>query len=33
MVLLGGMNFYEAVRSRFNFLIRPDAIPSRSAKR
>ncbi len=33
MILLGGMNFYEAVRSRFNFLIRPEAIPSRSAKR
>jgi NAD+ kinase len=32
MILLGGMNFYEAVRSRFNFLIRPAAIPSRSAK-
>lgn len=32
MVLLGGMNFYAAVRSRFNFLIRPDAIPTRSAK-
>ena len=32
MILLGGMNFYEAVRSRFNFLIRPAAIPSRSVK-
>ena len=30
---LDGMNFYEAVRGRFNFLIRPEAIPSRSAKR
>lgn len=32
MVLLSGMNFYAAVRSRFNFLIRPEAIPTRSAK-
>ena len=32
MILLGGMNFYEAVRSRFNFLIRPAAIPSRSVQ-
>lgn len=32
MILLGGMNFYEAVRGRFNFLIRPEAVPSRSVK-
>ena len=32
MILLGGMNFYEAVRGRFNFLIRPAAIPSRSVQ-
>ena len=31
-ILLSGMNFYEAVRGRFNFLIRPNTIPSRSAK-
>ena len=29
LVLLEGMSFYDAIRSRFNFLIRPDAIPSR----
>jgi len=31
-ILLSGMNFYEAVRGRFNFLIRPEAIPTRSVK-
>lgn len=29
LVLLEKMNFYHAIRSRFNFLIRPDAVPSR----
>lgn len=29
LVLLEGMNFFDAIRSRFNFLIRPNAIPSR----
>ncbi|HET8626229.1 MAG TPA: NAD(+)/NADH kinase [Thermomicrobiales bacterium] len=29
LVLLDGMSFYDAIRSRFNFLIRPDATPSR----
>jgi NAD+ kinase len=29
LVVLGGMNFYEAFRSKFNFRIRPNAIPSR----
>jgi NAD+ kinase len=29
LVLLDNMNFYHAIRSRFNFLIRPDAVPSR----
>ncbi len=28
MVMIEGMNFYEAFRSKFNYLIRPDAIPS-----
>ena len=30
LVLLAGMSFFTAVRSRFNFLIRPDSIPSRA---
>jgi NAD+ kinase len=29
LVVLGGMNFYEAFRSKFNFRIRPNAIPKR----
>ena len=29
LVVLGGMNFYEAFRSKFNFRIRPNAIPTR----
>jgi NAD+ kinase len=29
LVLLEGMSFFTAVRSRFNFLIRPDSVPSR----
>lgn len=29
LVLLEGMNFFDAIRSRFNFLNRPDATPSR----
>lgn len=28
MVSLGGTNFYEAFRSKFNFRIRPDAVPT-----
>ncbi|HUZ00886.1 MAG TPA: NAD(+)/NADH kinase [Thermomicrobiaceae bacterium] len=28
LVVLEGMNFYEAFRSKFNFLIRPDAKPT-----
>lgn len=30
LVLLEGMSFFTAVRSRFNFLIRPDSVPSRT---
>ena len=33
LVLLDGMSFFTAVRSRFNFLIRPDAVPSRVGER
>jgi NAD+ kinase len=33
LVLLEGMSFYTAIRSRFNFLIRPDAVPSRRRAR
>lgn len=29
LVVLEGMNFYEAFRSKFNFMIRPNAIPTR----
>jgi NAD+ kinase len=32
LVSLPGMNFYEAFRSKFNFQIRPDALPSRRAR-
>ncbi|MDQ3168289.1 MAG: NAD(+) kinase, partial [Chloroflexota bacterium] len=28
MVTLASMNFYEAFRSKFNFRIRPDAVPT-----
>ncbi|CAN5287489.1 NAD(+)/NADH kinase [soil metagenome] len=28
MIMIEGMNFYEAFRSKFNYLIRPDAVPS-----
>jgi NAD+ kinase len=28
LIVTGGMNFYEAFRSKFNYLIRPDAVPS-----
>ncbi len=28
LVVLDGMNFYQAFRSKFNFLIRPDAKPT-----
>jgi NAD+ kinase len=31
LISLGGTNFYEAFRSKFNFRIRPDAVPSRSS--
>lgn len=30
LVLLEGMSFFTAVRSRFNFLIRPNSVPSRA---
>lgn len=30
LVMLEGMSFYRAIRSRFNFLIRPDAVPTRA---
>lgn len=29
LVVLQGMNFYQAFRSKFNFLIRPNTVPSR----
>jgi NAD+ kinase len=29
LVVLEGMNFYEAFRSKFNFMIRPNVIPTR----
>src|SRR4051812_5668243 len=32
LVLLEGMSFFNAVRSRFNFLIRPDSVPSRAPR-
>lgn len=28
LVILEGMNFYQAFRSKFNFMIRPDAVPT-----
>jgi NAD+ kinase len=28
LIVTSGMNFYEAFRSKFNYLIRPDAVPS-----
>lgn len=28
MIMIEGMNFYEAFRTKFNYLIRPDAVPS-----
>jgi NAD+ kinase len=28
MIMMDGMNFYEAFRSKFNYSIRPDAVPS-----
>lgn len=28
LVVLEGMNFYDAFRSKFNFMIRPDAVPT-----
>jgi NAD+ kinase len=30
LVTLGSTNFYEAFRTKFNFRIRPDAVPSRN---
>lgn len=33
LVKVGSTNFYDAVRTKFNFQIRPDAIPSRGATR
>lgn len=32
LVVLDGMNFYEAFRSKFNFMIRPNAIPTRPTR-
>lgn len=32
LVVLPGMNFYQAFRSKFNFLIRPDAVPTRGLR-
>ncbi len=29
LVVLEGMNFYQAFRSKFNFMIRPNAVPTR----
>lgn len=29
LITLGSTNFYEAFRTKFNFQIRPDAVPSR----
>ncbi|HWV25415.1 MAG TPA: hypothetical protein VNZ58_14600, partial [Thermomicrobiales bacterium] len=33
LVKIGTHNFFEAVRTKFNFQIRPDAIPTRSRER
>jgi NAD+ kinase len=33
MIVTEGMNFYEAFRSKFNYLIRPDAVPSLGQRR
>ena len=33
LVTLGTTNFYEAFRTKFNFQIRPDAVPSRAGRR
>jgi NAD+ kinase len=30
LVVLRGMNFYSAFRTKFNFMIRPDAVPTRA---
>lgn len=32
LVVLKGMNFYQAFRSKFNFMIRPNAVPTRVAR-
>jgi NAD+ kinase len=29
LITMGNTNFYDAFRTKFNFQIRPDAIPSR----
>jgi NAD+ kinase len=31
LITFGSTNFYEAIRTKFNFQIRPDAVPSRRA--
>lgn len=33
MIMMDGMNFYEAFRSKFNYSIRPDAVPSLGRER
>lgn len=33
LVTLGSTNFYEAIRTKFNFRIRPNAVPSRATRR
>jgi len=33
LIILEGMNFYQAFRSKFNFMIRPNAVPTRPAAR
>lgn len=33
LIVTAGMNFYEAFRSKFNYLIRPDAVPSLGLER
>lgn len=33
MIIMEGMNFYEAFRSKFNYSIRPNAVPSLGASR
>ncbi len=33
LIILEGMNFYQAFRSKFNFMIRPNAVPTRPPAR